>query len=356
MAIGSARSLTAALSAVCGVALSTVVIITLVALIAVSAFGIFFTGGDLGDGNPSLREVVAQINQEHTERIDKIRAANPHDEVALTGSKTPWKEVLATFAVKTTTDPESPLDVVALDASRQRLLKDIFWDMNSLDSRVEEKEVVEIMLEEDGSGNLIEVSKTTTINILYISLSHLSIEDISRVYGFSGKQVELLHQLMDEKHEPTWQSVLYGVGRGSGSDDLVEIAASQIGNVGGAPYWSWYGFTSRVEWCACFVSWCANEAGYLEEGVVPKFSYCPTGAQWFKDAGFWEDRGFAPQPGDIIFFDWQSDGISDHVGIVESCDKSTVYTIEGNSGDACQRNSYAINSSAIYGYGASRHN
>lgn len=103
-----------------------------------------------------------------------------------------------------------------------------------------------------------------------------------------------------------------------GAADIVEIASSQLGNVGGRPYWSWYGFESRVEWCACFVSWCANECGYIDSGAVPKFSYCPTGVQWFKAAGRWLPGGSAPAPGDIVFFDWDGDGVSDHVGIVES--------------------------------------
>lgn len=64
-----------------------------------------------------------------------------------------------------------------------------------------------------------------------------------------------------------------------GNNDIVKIALTQLGNVGGKPYWSWYRFSNRVEWCACFVSWCANEAGLIEKGVIPKFAYCPTGIQ-----------------------------------------------------------------------------
>ena len=106
-----------------------------------------------------------------------------------------------------------------------------------------------------------------------------------------------------------------------------------------------------MEWCACFVSWCANECGLIKSGAVPKFSYCPTGVQWFKDAGLWRAGGEEPQPGDIVFFDWEGDGTSDHVGIVESCDGRTVETIEGNSGDACRRNAYDVGSASIMGYG-----
>ena len=107
-----------------------------------------------------------------------------------------------------------------------------------------------------------------------------------------------------------------------------------------------------MEWCACFVSWCANECGYIDSGEMPKFSYCPTGVQWFKAAGRWLPGGSAPAPGDIAFFDWDGDGVSDHVGIVESCDGSTVHTIEGNSDDACRRSAYGVGSPFIMGYGA----
>lgn len=137
-----------------------------------------------------------------------------------------------------------------------------------------------------------------------------------------------------------------------GNNNVVQIAQSQIGNIGGRPYWSWYGFNSRVEWCACFVSWVMNEAGLIEDGTVPKFAYCPTGIQWFKQHDQWQGRQYAPAPGDIIFFDWQNDNISDHVGIVEKVENGTVYTIEGNSiNDECRQNSYPIGSIYIAGYG-----
>ena len=138
-----------------------------------------------------------------------------------------------------------------------------------------------------------------------------------------------------------------------GSNNVVQIAQSQIGNIGGRPYWSWYGFNNRVEWCACFVSWVMNEAGLIENGSVPKFAYCPTGIQWFKEHRQWKPRGSIPQPGDIIFFDWENDDVSDHVGIVERVENNIVYTIEGNSiNDECRQRNYEINSIFIYGYGA----
>lgn len=136
-----------------------------------------------------------------------------------------------------------------------------------------------------------------------------------------------------------------------GNQAIVEVALTQLGNEGGQPYWSWYGFDGRVEWCACFVSWCADQCGYLDSGIVQKFAGCVDGANWFKGNGQWQDRNYEPTAGTIIFFDWENDGETDHVGIVEKCENGVVYTVEGNSGDACRQNQYSVGSSSIYGYG-----
>jgi len=144
----------------------------------------------------------------------------------------------------------------------------------------------------------------------------------------------------------------YGRAFTSGSNQaIVEVALTQLGNEGGQPYWSWYGFDGRVEWCACFVSWCADQCGYIESGIIPKFAGCVDGSNWFKGNGQWQDRNYEPQAGDIIFFDWEGDGETDHVGIVEKCENGVVYTVEGNSGDACRQKQYTVGSSSIYGYG-----
>nr|WP_302584573.1 lysozyme family protein [uncultured Schaedlerella sp.] len=136
-----------------------------------------------------------------------------------------------------------------------------------------------------------------------------------------------------------------------GNQAIVEVALTQLGNEGGQPYWSWYGFGGRVEWCACFVSWCADQCGYLESGIIPKFSLCSDGVNWFKGKGQWQDRSYEPTAGNIIFFDWDGDGTIDHVGIVEKSENGVVYTVEGNSGDVCKQKQYAVGSSVIYGYG-----
>ena len=134
-----------------------------------------------------------------------------------------------------------------------------------------------------------------------------------------------------------------------GNTAIVELAKQQVGNVGGRPYWSWYGFSSRVEWCACFVSWCYGQMGLSE----PRFAACQSqGIPWFTSHGQWGARGYENiAPGDAIFFDWDLDGSADHVGLVIGTDGERVYTVEGNSGDACKIKSYPLDYACIKGYG-----
>ena len=146
----------------------------------------------------------------------------------------------------------------------------------------------------------------------------------------------------------------YPVGRlfmGEGNAAMVAVAQSQIGNVGGAPYWSWWGLDYRVEWCAIFVSWCADQCGYLDAGVLPKMEGVRPYVDWFIERGQWQDRDYEPSPGDIIFFDWESDGLADHVGIVEKVEDGQIYTVEGNSGDLCVEKHYHLGSVPVCGFG-----
>ena len=146
----------------------------------------------------------------------------------------------------------------------------------------------------------------------------------------------------------------YPIGRsfmGEGNAAMVAVAQSQIGNAGGAPYWSWWGLDYRVEWCAIFVSWCADQCGYLETGVLPKMEGVRPYVDWFKERGQWQGRDYEPSPGDIIFFDWESDGLADHVGIVEKVENGLIYTVEGNTGDTCAERRYTLKSAPVYGFG-----
>ena len=157
-----------------------------------------------------------------------------------------------------------------------------------------------------------------------------------------------------DKQYPAHVLRYYPFGRAftaEGNQAIVEIALTQVGNVGGEPYWSWWGLSERAEWCAMFVSWCADQAGLLDTGAIPKFENCVWGANWFKDNAGWADGSAEPSPGDIIFFDWEPDGYPDHVGIVEKCEGGLVYTIEGNVNDDCAQGRYYVGDTCIFGYG-----
>lgn len=171
-------------------------------------------------------------------------------------------------------------------------------------------------------------------------------QEQAAAHGWSGYgDPEYVPHVMRYYSGGGWFAGLFGNGQ------LVTIAKSQLGNEGGEKFWSWWGFTERQEWCACFVSWCADQAGLIQKEAVPKFSVCTDGVAWFQAKGKWQSGGSVSTPGTIIFFDWDHDGASDHVGIVESCDGTTVHTIEGNSGDAVKQNNYTVNSQSILGYG-----
>ena len=353
--IAATKALIFAIAAGGWVAVVVIIVICLIGLIVGSCFGIFFSNEDSGSGQ-TMQAVVQEINTDYQTQIDTIKANISYDVLEMSGSRAVWPEVLAVYAVKTTTDPDNAQEVATMDDSKKAILKDIFWQMNEISSRTETKTEEVITETDDGHGNIVETTTTVTRTYLYITVSHKTAEEMADQYNFNADQRKQLAELLADENQRLWCAVLYGIGTGDG--EIVTVALSQIGNVGGAPYWSWYGFNSRVEWCACFVSWCANECGYIDAGVIPKFAGCVWGVEWFRDRGLWQDNSYEPRPGDIIFFDWDNkgssgpqDGESDHVGIVEKVENGTVYTVEGNSGDSCRENHYAIGYYEILGYG-----
>ena len=354
--IAAMEKLIAAIAAGGWVAVVVVVVICLIGLIVGSCFGIFFSSEDKNDGSQTMREVVVEINQDYQNQLDTIKANNPYDDLEMSGSRAVWPEVLSVYAVKTTTDPDNPQEVASLNDEKKQLLTDIFWEMNDISYRTETDTETEIIESDDGNGNILEETVEVTKTTLYITVSHKTAEQMSDQYRFNDDQDSQLEELLNVDNS-MWLAVLYGI---YGSDDMiVQVALSQIGNVGGEPYWSWYGFGSRVEWCACFVSWCADQCGYIETGVCPKYAGCVNGVAWFKEHNQWVDGSETPSPGMIIFYDWDSpngssgpqDGLSDHTGIVEKVENGIIYTVEGNSGDSCRENHYPVGYYEILGYG-----
>ena len=353
--IAGTKALIVAIAAGGWIAVVVIIVVCLIGLIVGSCFGIFFSGEDSGTGQ-TMRQAVQEINVDYQSQIDTTKAGSTYDELEMSGSRAVWPEVLAVYAVKTTTDPDDPQEVATVDDAKKAILKDIFWQMNEISSRTESKTEEVITETDDGHGNIVETTTTATRTYLYITVSHKTAVEMADRFSFNADQRQQLSELLDEENRKLWSSVLYGIY--SGDDTIVTVALSQVGNIGGEPYWSWYGFGSRVEWCACFVSWCADQCGYIDTGVCPKFSGCGNGVQWFQERGQWLDGSAKPVPGMVIFFDWDNkggsgpqDGEADHVGIVQKVEDGIIYTVEGNSGNLCRVNRYPIGHYEILGYG-----
>lgn len=355
--IAGVKALGAAIAAGGWVAVIIIIVICLIALIVGSCYGIFLAGEDSGSGI-TLPSAISEINGEYNQQIEQLKSENTHDILDMSGTKAEWKEVIAIYAVdKTMADlnpanPDEAQQVATMDEEKKEYLKNLFWEMNKIEHRTETKTVTETVEEvrNDGSVELVqrEFEKTT----LYITITHISLEEMMSQKNFTDLQRDMVYELLADENNILWFDALHGIT--SSDTEIVSVAQAQIGNIGGQPYWSWYGFGSRVEWCACFVSWCANECGYIEADIAPKYAMCDDGVNWFKAKGQWVDGSEEPMPGMIVFFDWASDGldgISDHTGIVEKIENGRVYTIEGISGDACKRQSYPIEHREIMGYG-----
>lgn len=242
--IAGVKALVAAIAAGGWIAVVIIIVICLIALIAGSVFGIFFSGEDSGNGM-TMQSVVREINAEYDTRLDEIQSSTTYDVLEMSGSRAVWKEVLAVYSVKTATDPDNPQEVATMDEGKKQLLSGIFWEMNEISSRTESKTETQITESDDGHGNIVQTETTVTRTYLYITVSHKTADEMADLYGFNEEQRQQLSELLAEENNSLWSAVLYGISVGDG--EIVTVALSQVGNVGGQPYWSWYGFDGRVE-------------------------------------------------------------------------------------------------------------
>ena len=286
--IAAIKGLVAAIVAGGWVAVLVIVIIAVVALICYSIYGIFFSSeSEVGD--ITMSSVVSEINTEFTNKIIDIQNNNEYDEYEIQNSRAEWKEILSLYTV-IISNGEEKTEVITLDDEKVNVLKDIFWSMNTITYDIEEIEKNIEIIDEDGNKK----TEKTKVKILHIDVTSKTIDEMITEYNLNDRQKLQLAELRKEEYDSIWNSVIYGTS--NGSQDIVTVARTQIGNVGGQPYWSWYGFSSRVDWCAIFVSWCANECGYIEAGIIPKFASVNTeGVPWFQAVGLWKDGEYSPK-------------------------------------------------------------
>ena len=363
--VDAIKRLCAALGAASVPLVLILVLAASIAALVASAFGIFFAGDKTNTATRPLKEVVLEINSEYTSKIEGIKTSTPHDELVMEGYQASWPDVLSVYAVYVTTKTDGATDVVHISDEHIKILRDIFWQMNTITSSTkkvtETKKVPDLddkgVQKKDKEGNLLYKEEKVTKTILTISISHKTAAQEASTLHFNAQQLAQLNELLDVKNASLWAEILRGVGLGS--NELVNLALSQLGNKGGEKYWRWAGLSSRCEWCALFVSWCGDKTGLRAAGQIPYFSFVSDGVSFYKNKGKWIDGSEVNTsncdkliyPGMIIFFDWEPDGKPNHVGIVTKVENGRIYTVEGNSSDAVREKNYAANSNHIFGFG-----
>ncbi len=367
--VDAIKRLCAALSAASVPLMLILVLAAAIAALVASAFGIFFTGDKTNTSTRPLKEVVLEINSEYTSKIEGIKTSTPHDELVMEGYQASWPEVLSVYAVYVTTKSDGAMDVVHITDDHVKILKDIFWQMNSISSSTkkitETKQVPD--LDSDGNqkkdkdGNLLYKEEKVTKTILTITINHKTAAQEASSLHFTSQQIAQLNELLDVKNTSLWVEILRGTGLGT--NELVNLALSQLGNKGGEKFWRWAGSNKRFAWCAIFVSWCADQTGLRAAGKIPYFSFVGDGVHWFKQKDKWipgasvnsSNYDKVVYPGMLIFFDWLEEGVrdghGDHVGIVTKVENGRIYTVEGNKGDAVAEGSYPVGSKDILGFG-----
>lgn len=249
--IASVKALVSAIIAGGWVAVIVIIVICLIAMICTSIFGIFFSN-EKDVGEKTMSSVIREINTEFTNRITDIQKKTEHNEYDMNSNKAEWKDIISLYAV-IMSNGEEQTDVITLDDNKSNKLKEIFWKMNTITSSVEEIEKDIETTDEQGNKK----TEKKKIKMLHIEITSKSLQEMIELYNLNLKQQQQLAELQKEEYSSMWSYMLYE--SSAGSNDIVEVARQYIGNVGGQPFWSWYGFSSRVEWCACFVSFCANE-------------------------------------------------------------------------------------------------
>lgn len=206
--IAGTKALIAAIVAGGWVAVVVIIVICLVGLLVSSIFGIFFSSEKTSSNSVTMNEVVAECNQEFADKLQSIQDSIPHDDYVLDGSMASWKDILLVYTIKQS-NGKNETDVVTMDDSKKKVLKEIFWDMNTLSSEVKEETVTE------RGVNTSEEPKEVQKKVLHIIITSKSVEDMKSQYNFNTAQNNQLAELSSDKYASLWGGVIYG-SNGSG--------------------------------------------------------------------------------------------------------------------------------------------
>ena len=213
------KSLVAILAAGGSIAIIAILVICLISILATSVFGIFFSSDDM-DGNTKMKDCIAELNTEMDNRIKQLENTYPHNQVVIKSDKATWKDILSVYSVKVSNGDEGQ-DVISIDDDKKKILKEVFWDMNSLDYEIKTEKyesnsigsLVNINLElSDNSGftTLPSNPNTEEETILYIYINSKSVDYMKNKYNFSSEQEKQLKEITSDEFNNLWSSVIYG--------------------------------------------------------------------------------------------------------------------------------------------------
>ncbi len=206
--IAGTKALVSAIIAGGWIAVVVIIVICLVALLVGSIFGIFFSSEQTSANSITMNEVVAECNQEFANKIQDIQNSNAHDEYVLDGNMASWKDILLVYTIKQS-NGKNETDVVTIDENKKKVIKEIFWEMNTLSSEVKEETVKRQDINTDGE------EQDLTKKVLHIKITTKSVDEMKSKYNFNSEQNKQLAELSSDKYTSLWAGVIYG-SNGSG--------------------------------------------------------------------------------------------------------------------------------------------
>ena len=224
-AIQAAKSLVSAVIAGSWISVIVIIVLCLVGALAASFYGIFFATETSASGM-NISSVIQEINADYDNKIDELKS-DEYDRIEINGSKANWKDVLSIYAVKTTTDPDNPMEIATVDENKKSILSNIFWDMNSIDSRVDTKSETKETVTTDENGNEIITTDEITVKVLTITISNKNADTMASAYSFNDKQKEYLAELMSDSNDKLWASIIYGF---NGNNNDIDIGSIDFGD------------------------------------------------------------------------------------------------------------------------------
>ena len=223
-AIKAAESLISAIIAGGWISVIVIIVLCLVGALASSFYGIFFST-ETSESGMNISSAIQEINADYDKRIDELKS-DEYDRIEINGSKANWKDVLSIYAVKTTTDPDNPMEIATVDENKKSILSNIFWDMNSIDSQSETRTETKEITSTDENGNEVITTENVTVKVLTITISSKTADDMSVQYSFDNKQKEYLAELMNNSNDKLWASIIFG----SGNSNHIDIGSIDFGN------------------------------------------------------------------------------------------------------------------------------